>query len=201
MRTLSELFTAAETKQFTVPGIYFRLLGTTGPVDVVFVRHGARVGESASQVEAGYYALPEGGFDRIEITSATAQTVKFAISRGRGGYDRTIGSVDVLSLPPVTISGTPNVKTALATTIDDVAAVAVGVAATLLLAADATRRAVRVLNNGTADIYLGGAGVTTANGCIKLVPGALWVEDDAPGAAWYAISGTAGQNVRVQALT
>lgn len=193
MRTLSEVFIGGEVKGLTIPGTYFRLLATSGPVDVVFYRGNAKVDEGATQVEAGYYSIPERGFDRVDIKSATAQTVKFAITRGRGGYDRTIGSVDVLSLPPVDIK--------YGAVINDMVGVTVGVTATALITADATRRALRVLNNGTADIYLGGAGVTTANGCIKLVPGALWVEDDAPGAAWYAISGTAGQNVRVQALT
>lgn len=201
MRTISENFAAGETKIFNYPASYFRLLATTAPVRVTLLRAAASTGEVATDVEAGYYALPEHGFDRIEIYSAAAQTVKFAVTSGRGGYDRTVGSVDVINTPNVNVVNTPNVKSVLATTITDTAAVSVGVAATALVAADATRRGLRVRNNGTADVFLGGAGVTTANGCIRLVPGALWVEDEAPGAAWFGISGTAGQDVRVQVLT
>ncbi len=192
MRTISETFAINETKAFSIPGSYFRLLSTVGPVSVSFFRGGANLGDNALAVESGFFALPDGGFDRVDVTSPTAQTVKFALTRGRGGYDRTVGDVQILN--------TANVKTVLGTTITNTAAVTVGVAETALVAADPARRGLRVLNNGTADVWLGGAGVTTVNGCIKLAPGDLWSEDDAPGAAWFGISGAAGQNVRVQVI-
>lgn len=185
MRTFSETFAAGEAKKLNLVGSYFRLLTTSGAVDVKFLRQNMSVGDSASQVEAGYYAIPEGGFDAVELTSATAQTVKFAVTRGRGGYDRVIGDV----------------TTILATTVTNTAGVSVGAAATALVAAATARRGLRFYNAGTADVWLGGAGVTTANGCIKIGPGQTWIEDDAPGAAWYGVSGTAGQNVRIQELT
>lgn len=136
----------------------------------------------AESVEAGYYAIPLDWFDGVEITSATAQTIKIGISDGQGGYDSSVITTTAL----------------LAATITDNAPVVVGVTAILLCAADSTRMGARFYNAGTADVYIGGSGVTVANGAIKITPGSLWIEDNAAPGAWYAVSGTAGQSVRVQ---
>jgi hypothetical protein len=75
-------------------------------------------------------------------------------------------------------------------------AVTVGTSATVLPATTLSDRdSILVYNNGTATIYIGGSGVTTASG-IPVEPGASW-SDDLGETAVYAISGTAGQNVRV----
>lgn len=95
MKTISEVFGVGETKKFAVPGRYFRVLTSTGPVDVEFFNGGKPNGEKALAVEAGFYAMPPDGFVEIAITSPTAQTVKFAISLGFGGYDRSAGDVNV----------------------------------------------------------------------------------------------------------
>jgi hypothetical protein len=42
--------------------------------------------------------------------------------------------------------------------------------------------------------------VTLANAAIRLLPGDVWVEDDAPGAAWFAVSDTAATMVQIQGL-
>jgi hypothetical protein len=49
-------------------------------------------------------------------------------------------------------------------------------------------------------VAIGGAAVTMANAAIILRPGDIWVEDDAPGAAWYAVADTAGADVRVMGV-
>lgn len=77
-----------------------------------------------------------------------------------------------------------------------VSAVSVGVAATLLAAASPGRRSIRFFNSGTVPVYLGPAGVTTATG-MPIDPSSIWIEGDAAAAAFYAISGTAAQTVRV----
>jgi hypothetical protein len=80
------------------------------------------------------------------------------------------------------------------------APVSVGLVATALVS-DATLKKLRIRNgHATAVVALGGAGVTLANAAIQLLPGDVWLEDDAAGAAWYAISDTAGINVQVQGL-
>lgn len=181
MRTIKNTFSAAGSWQCGIGGAYFRILDSSTPLDVNFYQRGQVVAQ-AEQVDIGYYSIPKGGFDRVEIISAAAQTVKLGISDGNGGYDATIIKSSVI----------------MASTIVDNAPVTVGVAATALTVADSTRKGLRIYNGGTADVYLGGSGVTTANSAIKLAAGTLWVESEAAPSAWYAISGTAGQSVRVQ---
>jgi hypothetical protein len=76
-------------------------------------------------------------------------------------------------------------------------AVTVGITAVPLPAtALADRKALYVHNNGAVPIYIGGSGVTTSTG-IPLLPGTGQGFDFAKPCVLYAISGTAGQNVRV----
>lgn len=183
MRTLAQTFT--DSWPVAIGGRYLRIISATVSIDVLFFRGGMVVAD-AYDVGPGYYAMPAEAFDRFEIKAIGAATVKVAVSDGSGGYDL------------VAVVGSITATLDLADTITDTAPVTVGTAATALVAASATRRAVRFYNAGTADVYLGGSGVTTANGCIKIAAGQSWFEDDAPGAAWYGISGTAGQSVRIQ---
>jgi len=75
------------------------------------------------------------------------------------------------------------------------AAVTVGTSAAVVSAASATRQSVLIQNLGSVDIFVGPSGVTTSNG-LKVAAGETLTLDDNV-AAIYAISGTAGQNVRV----
>ncbi len=85
MRTISLPFTAGETKTLSIPGRMLRVLaGTAGTLDIDFFLGGRTVGEKASGVDAGYFGIPAEGFDRVDITSSSAQTVKLAL--GRGGF-------------------------------------------------------------------------------------------------------------------
>lgn len=85
-------------------------------------------------------------------------------------------------------------------TITDFPAVAVGTGVTPLVN-DATQKRLRIRNaHASAKIAIGGAGVTLANGAVHLLPGDVWMEDDAPGAAWYAISDTAAASVQIQGV-
>lgn len=195
MSMYSQAIDAGGKWQLAVPGTLFRLIATDNgePVDVRFFRGGQQV-FNAEGVEAGLYAKPLGGFDRVDITSATAQTVKVLVMDGDGGYDRFI--VDIASSV-----GVLEVVPAQGETITDIAPVTVGTSATALTAVSTTRKSVRFMNAGSADVYLGGAGVTTANGCIRIGSGETYIETNAAGAAWYGISGTAGQSVRVQEVS
>ena len=193
MRTISQSIT--NSWDLAVSGKYFRLLAAGYPVNITFYRQGASIYD-AHDVDAGFYTVPDGGFDRVRIDYAGTQTVKVGISNGQGGYDTSTSTV--VGTVATTVSGTVDTLSKLGATIAEVAAVSVGTAATALLAADMARRSVRFYNNGAYDIWLGSSAVTTANGCIKIAPGQTHFEDDAPGAAWYGISGTAAQEVRIQ---
>lgn len=165
---------------------YFHLLETTAGVNIDFLRNG-QIFASASSMEGGFFSRPANGFTSLIFTSATAQTIKIATASGAGGYQRTAGTVNVINTQGSIIS--------------DATPVTVGVTATPVAAATPTTKSIRFFNNGTADIFLGGAGVTTINGAIKLPPGGLYIESESAAAAWYAISGIAGQNLRVQAVS
>lgn len=167
-------------------GEYFHLLETVAGVDIEFLRNGA-VFASATSMEGGFFSRPEGGFQELRFTSATSQTIKIAVAKGSGGYQRTAGTINIVNIQ--------------ATVITDVAPVAVGVVAVVVAAANAAARSLRFFNAGTADVYIGGSAVTVANGVIKLQPGALYIETEAAAAEWYGISGSAGQNVKVQVVS
>lgn len=85
-------------------------------------------------------------------------------------------------------------------TITNFAPVAVGTEAAVLVG-DPSQKRLRIRNgHTTAKLALGGPGVTLENSAVQILPGEVWVEDDAPGATWYAISDTIGTNVQIQGL-
>jgi hypothetical protein len=69
------------------------------------------------------------------------------------------------------------------------------------LVGDPTQKRLRIRNgHGTAVLAIGGPNLSLANAAIKLQPGDMWIEEDAPGATWYAISDTANTPVQIQGL-
>lgn len=191
MRTYDKQFTAAGTAIFALAARYFRLMSVAvgQVVNVNLYRNGTIVYEAVG-VETGFYSVPKEGFDRVEITTAVAQTVKFAVSDGFGGYDKTTDAVSVV--------GNVSVVPVAGGTIANGAAVAVGTAA-VVAAASGGRRAIyfRAAPTNTDAIYLGSSAVTVANAAIKLNPGDTYIEDNMAAAAWYAISSTAAQSLKV----
>lgn len=176
--------------QLQTGGTYFRLVECPSPVDIKFFKASTEVA-TATQMDTGFYLKPAGGFDRIDISSAAAQEIKIMVIDGDGGYDHF--NVDITS-------ALASLRIEQADTISDLASVAVGVAATALVAADATRKALRFTNAGASDIYIGGAGVTVASGAVKIGPGQTWIEDQAAPAAWYGVSSAAAQTLKIQEL-
>lgn len=187
MQQFIQALTAGMLWQLQAGGSYFRLVTCPSPVDIKFFRANQEVA-SATQMDTGFYLKPAGGFDRVDITSESAQTVKIMIIDGDGGYDRF--NVD--------FSGAASITIKQSATINDLAAVNVGVVATAIVAADSERKGLRLTNAGTADIYIGSAAVTVAAGAIKIGPGQTWIEDNAAPAAWYGISGAADQKLKIQ---
>jgi hypothetical protein len=79
------------------------------------------------------------------------------------------------------------------------AAVSVATSATLITPKDSARRSVVIYNNGSADVFLGGSGVTTATGLV-LDPGGSFT-DDVSISAWYGIVASGTVEVRVAVVT
>lgn len=188
--TFSNSFAGAATWTLQTQGDYFRLVSSPTAVDLIFYRQNQQVA-TANGMDTGFYIQPVGGFDRVDVISNVAQTVKIMILTGDGGYDRF--NVDITS-------ALANLAIAQAVTVNDPAPVSVGVAATALLAAASGRKGARFTNAGTVDVYLGGVSVTVANAAIKISPGQTWLENEAAPAAWYGISGTAAQSIKIQEL-
>lgn len=200
MQQFIQAIGAGGTWQLQTGGDYFRLVACPSPVDVKFFKAGQEVA-SAVQMDTGFYLKPAGGFDRIDITSASEQTVKIMVLDGDGGYDHfNVDVTSALQAIAVNISGAAEMSVKQAATVNDLAAVSIGTAATAIVAADATRKGLRFTNAGTADIYLGGVNVTTAAGAIKISVGQTWIENEAAPAAWYGISSIAAQALKIQEL-
>lgn len=87
-------FGAGESKLWWVQGQYFELIDAVNPVDVLLTdENGAQRGRMAA-AEASFN-LKNTDFKCIQITSATAQTIRFAYGTGEAGTRRAAGSVNV----------------------------------------------------------------------------------------------------------
>jgi hypothetical protein len=87
-------------------------------------------------------------------------------------------------------------------TIEDYNEVTIAGIAAVPLIADVDLRRLRVRNShATAILVLGGAGVTLTNSPIRLLPGDVFIEEDAAGASWWAITDTPGATVQIQGVT
>lgn len=111
--------------------------------------------------------------------------------------------VHVNNAVPMAVSlpaGAQSVEEKKLSTIVNIAPVSAGIAAAPLVS-DPTLKRLRVRNgHATAIIAIGAVGVTLANAAIQLLPGDVWFEEDAAGAAWYVVSDTAATNVQMMGL-
>lgn len=157
-----EAIQAGATVKFNIPGRNFRLIETTGPVNVTFYRRGAEIAESV-QVEAGYsekWEQDSEGFEQVEFYSATAQTIKFAVRMESSvSYDRAVGNVAVTNNQVATLVHEQKTVTTTAAG---------------LVGANSSRRYVLVQNKSSSgNIWIrfdGGISNTTGVG-IKIAPG------------------------------
>jgi hypothetical protein len=138
-----------------------------------------RVGrENSDQATIRLNAQFRGLFDSIQVEwDATAGVTAYLfVSRGPGGLE--------LDAPPAKQLVTSAVGTTLAS-----AAVTVGLTATLIAAADSLRQSLVVKNNGSNTVYLGGSGVTVAQG-LPLAAGEAFTLSETT-AALYGIASVA----------
>ncbi|WP_426079276.1 hypothetical protein [Janthinobacterium sp. PSPC3-1] len=141
--------------------------------------------------------VPEG----VNITNADPIPVEFAGTVAPVLGMVTIDNTNAEAIPMVQQPGaTFAVSNVPCSAIVNLAPVSAGLAAVALVA-DATLRRLRVRNgHATATIAIGGAGVTLAGAAVVLLPGDVWNETDAAGAAWYVVSDTAATPVQMQGL-
>lgn len=97
MQTYSQTLAAGSTLPIHATIKFFRIISAPDPVTVRFWRHGAQI-SIAEAVGVGFWSKPRTAFDRVEIYSATAQTLSVVVGDGDGGYDRmsVYGQVEVV---------------------------------------------------------------------------------------------------------
>jgi len=143
------------------------------------------------------------GFADGAAVSVSGQVIVSNTAAARVPVDLANGTVNVNAVNVGINNSDANpvpIRTAPCTQIVNVPAVAVGTVAAQI-SNDATLRRLRVRNDSATQIVgLGGAGIDFANAAIKLQPGDTFYEDDAAGAAWYAVADSNGGTVTVMGL-
>lgn len=183
MRTQQKQFAAGQTETLTVNGDFFVLLSSQAPVDLEF----EYVGQSGATdiclgIEAGYSEQFPAQLTAVKVTSATAQVIKYGYGLGVVKFDRVVTETTVQQ----------------GTVIADISPATVGNYRSLVLAAAIRKRVIFTADStNTGVIYLGGSGVTTANGAIVLAAGDTWIEDTAANAEFYAFASANGQTLRM----
>lgn len=102
---VSVTFGAGDSRLFALTGEYFEIIEAPTPVDVVLSDFNGSQRARMSQASASFYSKGV-KFGVIQITSAGAQTIRFAYGSGETGTRRSSGSV--------TISGNVNIGNAIA---------------------------------------------------------------------------------------
>lgn len=93
-------FGAGESRLLHVSGQYFELIDATNPVDVLLIdKTGAQRGIMRG-AEASFH-LKNTDFATIQITSATAQTIRIGYGSGEAGTRRASGAVSIVGTVPV----------------------------------------------------------------------------------------------------
>ncbi len=174
---------AGSRTEFIEASDFFRILSAQQVITVEFYNNGAKIAE-AIDVGTGYAEKIPSGFDRIAITSATAQTIQFVTRLGGDvRYDQSSGAVSITN-----VNGAFNQAQATVTT-----------TSAQLKAANAARRYLLIQNNDSSgDIFVtvDGTTATTAKG-IKLSAGSsIELSTYAPTGAINAI-GSIASNANV----
>lgn len=180
--------TAGQRLEFFERGDFFRLMAATAPLNVEYYRNGAEVAEAVS-VGVGYAEqFVNGEFDRIAVTSATAQTIQIVTRLGNQvNYDTPPnGQVTVTNVAGAFTHATHTVTTTSGQ----------------LKAANTARRYLLIQNNDdSGDIYvrLDGAAATTTNAVKIPAGGSYELQGYVPTGAIVAI-GSIASNANVQTV-
>lgn len=162
-------------------GLFFKLIQSGAPVDITF-EHGGTT-KKATQVEAGYQygPLPElKRFDRVKISASTGQTIVALVGEEYEDYDRIIGLFSISK--PAGLAELADVTIATAS-------------ATLVRAANSSRRKIHITNLDQANfIRVGSATVAAGRGLVLAAGMTVTLETTA---AVYAIADTSAVDVAV----
>jgi|GEM_PF-3658193 len=179
-RVINSTIAAGDMVTFSVMAKYCRILSSTATVLVGFDDDNMQelpVGVGVTQSKT-FLKL------RVENTSASANVIKIAVAMGDIADTRF--NLDGSTVIPVTIQAASSFITTAAV---------VGFIEAVVVPLNLTRKSVTIQNLGTMPIYIGGVAVTVADG-LKIASGGSFVIDKSTGAI-SAISGTAGQDVRI----
>lgn len=93
-------FQAGESKIFMVSGQYFELIDAPNPVDVLLLSRNGEQRGIMRGAEASFH-LKNTDFQQIQITSASAQTIRIGYGSGEAGTRRAAGAVSIVGTVPV----------------------------------------------------------------------------------------------------
>lgn len=99
------IFAAGESRLFQLSGNYFELIDCPTPVDVVLSDINGAQRCRMKSAEASFYSK-DVDYSTIQITSAGAQTIRFAYGTGEAGTRRSTGSVTISGNPTVILDAT-----------------------------------------------------------------------------------------------
>lgn len=168
-------------------------------VNTVAERVPVDVGGGAINVTATMVELTEDGVNAVDAGHPLHVTGPLTDAQLRAAPVPVSGTV---GLTPNTAATPWYVKDARSSTLTNVAPVVATNAATLLLAADNTRRCIMFRNMDAANpVALIAAAGTYANAAIVLLPGEMWRETDMAGAAWYGITSAGGLTATVNMIS
>lgn len=91
---VSVTFGAGESRLFAMSGNYFEIIDAPSPVDVILSAYTGEQRARMSQAGASFYSKGV-EFGVIQITSASAQTIRLAYGSGETGTRRATGSVTI----------------------------------------------------------------------------------------------------------
>lgn len=171
MQTFTQSFAGVQTVQYNIRGTYFTTLATNLGINVRFYKGGKLndLGDIKGLLSGLEVNLDKGDyFDRVEIDTLGADTIMFGISTGQSRYNRSQGSVSVISnnKPAGQFNCTP---------------ITVTLTSVQFLAANATRKSLMIQNKsltGNIWVYLSSiAGAATQLNGIKLASGQMLAPD------------------------
>lgn len=91
---ISVTFAAGESRLFAMAGNYFEIIDAPGAIDVILSSFNGEQRARMAKAAASFYSKGV-DFGVIQITSASAQTIRFAYGSGETGTRRATGSVTI----------------------------------------------------------------------------------------------------------
>lgn len=184
MATIKQTLQAGNTHKLPCNGYFFQLLASSANVDINFIVSGATPqAEKHEDISAGFWFKSPVLLTFVEVTSTVSQEISYVYSLGQTGYDRSQtlskllqGSV-ITNRNPVTV-GTSQVQ---ATTANS----------------ERTRLIFTADNANSGVIYLGGAGVTSANSTLALSAGETFIDETSSIAEYWTIASSASQVLKI----